>query len=81
MSWECEPAAATHHRGSTATGAQTRRLGPPHHQTGSHLYLKHETKPGMVTVARHAGVIIKPKTLAAILEQAGLTTDQLRNLL
>jgi predicted RNA binding protein YcfA (HicA-like mRNA interferase family) len=52
-----------------------------HHQTGSHLYLKHETKPGMVTVARHAGVIIKPKTLAAILEQAGLTTDQLRDLL
>jgi predicted RNA binding protein YcfA (HicA-like mRNA interferase family) len=52
-----------------------------HHQTGSHLYLKHETKPGMVTVARHAGVIIKPKTLAAILEQAELTTDQLRNLL
>jgi predicted RNA binding protein YcfA (HicA-like mRNA interferase family) len=61
--------------------ALTRDGWDQHHQTGSHLYLKHQTKPGMVTVARHAGVIIKPKTLAAILEQAGLTTDQLRNLL
>ncbi len=52
-----------------------------HHQTGSHLYLKHETKPGMVTVPRHAGVIIKPKTLASILDQAGLSNDQLRELL
>ena len=32
-------------------------------------------------VARHAGVIIKPKTLASILDQAGLTADQLRELL
>ena len=52
-----------------------------HHQTGSHLYLKHPTKPGLVTVARHAGVIIKPKTLASILDQAGLSADQLRGLL
>lgn len=52
-----------------------------HHQTGSHVYLKHPSKPGLVTVARHAGVIIKPKTLVSILDQAGLTADQLRDLL
>jgi predicted RNA binding protein YcfA (HicA-like mRNA interferase family) len=32
-------------------------------------------------VPRHAGVIIKPKTLASILEQASVTVDQLRDLL
>ena len=47
----------------------------------SHLFLKHPSKPGMVTVARHAAIIIKPKTLAAILDQAGLTADHLRDLL
>jgi predicted RNA binding protein YcfA (HicA-like mRNA interferase family) len=52
-----------------------------HHHTGGHLYLKHPTKPGLVTVARHAGVIIKPKTLSSILDQAGLTVDELRDLL
>ena len=52
-----------------------------HHHTGGHVYLKHPTKPGMVTVARHAGTIIKPKTLASILDQAGLTVDELRKLL
>ena len=45
------------------------------------MYLKHPTKPGMVTVARHAGTIIKPKTLASILDQAGLAVDDLRKLL
>jgi predicted RNA binding protein YcfA (HicA-like mRNA interferase family) len=50
-------------------------------QSGSHAQLRHPTKPGQVTVARHAGVILSPKTLAAILEQAGLTMDELRRLL
>ena len=45
------------------------------------MYLKHLIKPGLVTVARHAGTIIKPKTLASILDQAGLTVDELRKLL
>lgn len=44
-----------------------------HSQTGSHVYLKHPNHPGRVTVAVHAGEIIKPKTLQTILKQSGLT--------
>jgi predicted RNA binding protein YcfA (HicA-like mRNA interferase family) len=50
-------------------------------QSGSHVTLKHPTKPSIVTVPRHAKVIIKLKTLETILKQAGLTTDDLRELL
>jgi predicted RNA binding protein YcfA (HicA-like mRNA interferase family) len=50
-------------------------------QSGSHAHLKQPTKPGRVTVARHSGVIMKPKTLTAVLAQAGLTVEELRNLL
>jgi predicted RNA binding protein YcfA (HicA-like mRNA interferase family) len=50
-------------------------------QSGSHITLKHPTKPGIVTVAKHASVIIKPKTLETILKQARLTEEELRNLL
>lgn len=53
----------------------------PVRQSGSHITLKHPTKPGIVIVARHASVIIKPKTLESILKQARLTEDELRNLL
>ncbi len=52
-----------------------------HHQVGSHVQLKHPTKPGRVTVARHAGVTLNPKTLLRALEQASLTVDELRDLL
>jgi len=53
-----------------------------HHQHGSHVYLKHHDRPGMrVTVAVHAGEIIKPKTLQSILEQAGLDADDFIKLL
>ena len=52
-----------------------------HHHTGGHAYLRHPSRPGLVTVPRHAGVILKPKTLASILDQAGLTADELRALL
>ena len=59
-----------------------RRAGwQPVRQSGSHVTLKHPSKPGSVTVPKHANVIIKPKTLASILEQAGLSTDELRELL
>jgi hypothetical protein len=34
-----------------------------------------------VAVARHASAVIKPKTLARLLDQADLTVDQLRDLL
>lgn len=53
----------------------------PVRQSGSHVTLKHSIKPGTVTVPRHANVIIKPKTLSSILEQAGLTINELRELL
>ena len=41
-------------------------------QNGSHLQLKHPTKPGKVTVAVHSKKNIPPKTLRNILKQAGL---------
>ncbi len=50
-------------------------------QSGSHVTLKHDVKTGTVTVPKHASVIIKLKTLETILEQAGLTVDDLRSLL
>ncbi len=50
-------------------------------QRGGHAQLAHPTKPGLVTVPRHSSEILKPKTLAAILEQAGLSVDDLRRLL
>ena len=51
------------------------------HQTGSHLYLLHATKPNRVTVSMHAGKTLKPATLASIIEDAGLTADEFRRLL
>jgi predicted RNA binding protein YcfA (HicA-like mRNA interferase family) len=34
-----------------------------------------------VTVSAHRGMILKPKTLESMLEQAGLTMDEFRELL
>jgi len=50
-------------------------------QAGSHLLLEHPTRPGYVTVAIHSGRTILPKTLSRILDQAGLTADELGRLL
>ena len=50
-------------------------------QSGSHAILKHPKKPGRVTISVHSSKIVKVKTLETILEQAGLTTDELRDLL
>lgn len=50
-------------------------------QRGSHAQLAHATKLGLVTVPVHAGEIIGPKVLRSILNQAGLTADELRDLL
>jgi mRNA interferase HicA len=52
-----------------------------HRQSGSHAVPKHPTKPGRVVVARHASAIVKPGTLQSTLDQAGLTADDLRELL
>ncbi len=43
----------------------------PNRTKGSHLQLKHPTKPGKVTVPIHSGDI-PPGTLNSILKQAGL---------
>ena len=51
------------------------------HQTGSHIQLKHSTKSGRVTVPYHRGVVLNPKTLSSVLDQASLTEDELRSLL
>jgi predicted RNA binding protein YcfA (HicA-like mRNA interferase family) len=52
------------------------------HRKGSHVFLRHGDRPGMrVTVATHAGDVVAPKTLQSILEQAGLSADELRRLL
>ena len=50
-------------------------------QDGSHLQLRHPEKSGLVTVAFHAGTIIKPAVMTSILKQAGLSADELRELL
>lgn len=50
-------------------------------QEGSHIQLRHPTKRGRVTIVLHAGAIIKPKTLLSALHQAGLTVEELRELL
>lgn len=52
-----------------------------HHQVGSHVQLRHGTLPGRITVPRHAGTILSPKTFASICAQAGLTVEELTELL
>ncbi len=52
-----------------------------HHVTGSHYVLKHSTKTDLrVTLPWH-NRDLKRGTLSAILEQAQLTADDLRELL
>lgn len=50
-------------------------------QTGSHVQLEHPTKPGKVTVPMHGAAIIGPRILRSILQQAGLSVDDLRRLI
>lgn len=52
-----------------------------HHSTGSHHILKHSVKPELrVTLAMH-NRDLKRKTLATIIEQAGLTIEEFIELL
>jgi Predicted periplasmic or secreted lipoprotein len=48
---------------------------------GSHHYLYHAHRDVIVTVPVHSGKILAPKTLQAILFQAGITVDEFRALL
>lgn len=50
-------------------------------QRGSHVRLAHPDHPTRVTVSIHPGQIVKPRTLGSILDQAGLTVDELIELL
>jgi predicted RNA binding protein YcfA (HicA-like mRNA interferase family) len=50
-------------------------------RSGSHIRLQRADGSHGVTVPYHAAVIIKPKTLKAILLYAGLTVTQLIELL
>lgn len=52
-----------------------------HRRSHGHVQLKHQSRPGRVTIPVHPGLIIKPKTLSRALEQAGLTIAELRELL
>jgi len=47
-------------------------------QRGSHAQLKHPDRGGRVTVPLHAGETIGPGLLRSILNQAGLTAEDLR---
>ncbi|MBI2864348.1 MAG: type II toxin-antitoxin system HicA family toxin [Chloroflexi bacterium] len=50
--------------------------------TGAHIHLVHPAHPGkLVTVSVHRGKIVPQGTLKAILASAGLTADELRDLL
>lgn len=48
---------------------------------GSHLVMRHPDRPGIVVVPIHAGEIIPHGTFRSILEQAGLTMQEFRELL
>ena len=47
-------------------------------QRGSHLQLRHPDRGGRVTVPVHAGRVLGPGLLQAILKQAGIGVDELR---
>jgi predicted RNA binding protein YcfA (HicA-like mRNA interferase family) len=50
-------------------------------QVGSHVQLRRPDGTGRVTIPVHAGKTVKQGTLNSILKQAGLTRDELANLL
>ena len=52
-----------------------------HHIRGSHHYFKHPDKPGLLVSVPFHNRDLKRGTLGAILRQAGMTVDELRDLL
>ena len=52
-----------------------------HRVRGSHHYFRHPDKPGLLISVPYHGRELKRGTLHAILRQAGLTTEQFRELL
>jgi predicted RNA binding protein YcfA (HicA-like mRNA interferase family) len=52
-----------------------------HEQTGSHVQLKHPSKPGRVTVPNHQGFDVPKQIVRSIIRQAGLTNDEFADFL
>jgi predicted RNA binding protein YcfA (HicA-like mRNA interferase family) len=52
-----------------------------HHIRGSHYYLRHPDRPGVLVTVPYHSRDLKRGTLRAILRQAALTPDELRRLL
>ena len=52
-----------------------------HHVRGSHHYLRHPDRPGILVTVPYHSRDLKRGTLSAILRQAGLTPDELCGLL
>ena len=52
-----------------------------HHTRGSHYYLKHPGKPGLLITLAYHNKDLKRKTLKSILEQADLTAEEFLELL
>lgn len=68
--------------GGAAVVAALRRAGfEVIRVTGSHHHLRKPGRPGVVTVAVHAGEDLPPRTMHSILRQAGLSSDDLARLL
>ena len=52
-----------------------------HEQSGSHVHLKHPTKPGRVTVPNTNALICPSTSSKALIRQAGLTNTEFFELL
>jgi len=52
-----------------------------HHIRGSHYYLRHPDKPGILVTVPYHGRDLKRGTLRSILRQAGTSVDELVDLL
>jgi predicted RNA binding protein YcfA (HicA-like mRNA interferase family) len=52
-----------------------------HHTSGSHYVLKHPAKPQLRVTVPYHGKELKRRTLASIIEQAGLTVEEFAALL
>jgi predicted RNA binding protein YcfA (HicA-like mRNA interferase family) len=50
-------------------------------ETGGHVQMRHDERAQTVTVPMHAGRTLDPRLVQSILNQAGITADQLRQLL
>ena len=52
-----------------------------HHTTGAHYVLKHPDKPTLRVTVPYHNKDLKRRTLASIIEQAGMTVDEFVRLL